>query len=98
MHHPDGPDYSTGTIIHPPGSKDSAPFKVGLDLYPIEGVSPVGALGKQDIYDYSSPVMHPQDDIMHQILLHLNLFSKKPSALGGSRAQDINLGQESFHG
>ena len=92
--HPDGPDYSTGTLIHPPGSKGSAPFHVGLDLYPIDGVSPLGALGKQDIY--GSPP--PQDNNKQQILLQLNLFSKKPSTLGGSRAKDADLGAFSMHG
>ena len=97
-YHPDGPDYSSGTLVHPPGSKNSAPFKVGLDLYPMGGVSPLGALGKQDIYDPPPAATYSQDDNKHQILLHLNLFSKKPSTLGGNRAQDIDLGQFSMHG
>jgi len=96
--HPDGPDYSTGTLIHPPGSKGSAPFKVGLDLYPIEGVSPLGAFGKQDIYGSSRPSSYSQDDNKHQILLHLNLFSKKPSMLGGRQTQDTDSESFSMHG
>ena len=70
QYHPDGPDYSSGTLVHNKGS--SAPFKVGVDLYPMGGVSPLGAFGKQDIYP-----PHPnakQGDNKHEILLHLNLF------------------------
>ena len=62
------------------------------------GVSPLGALGKQDIYDPPPAATYSQDENKHQILLHLNLFSKKPSTLGGNRAQDIDLGQFSMHG
>merc|ERR1719474_2414975 len=97
-HHPDGPDYSSGSLVHPPGSDGSAPFKVGLDLYPIEGISPLGAFGKQDIYETPQSPSYSQDDNKHQILLHLNLFSKKPNTLGGSRAEDINMHSFSMHG
>ena len=96
--HPDGPDYSSGTLIN--SYKGSAPFKVGVDLYPMGGVSPLGGFGKQDIYSSVIPPDGGRDggDNKHEILLHLNLFSKKPSILGGrsrsragSRAQDIDL-------
>ena len=59
------------------------------------GVSPLlGGLGKQDIYSSVVPQGGGRDDNKHEILLHLNLFSKKPSILGGragSRAQDIDI-------
>ena len=90
--HPDGPDYSSGTLIN--SYKGSAPFKVGVDLYPMGGVSPLGGFGKQDIYSSVIPQAGGRDDNKHEILLHLNLFSKKPSILGGragSRAQDIDI-------
>ena len=95
-YHPDGPDYSSGTLIN--SYKGSAPFKVGVDLYPMGGVSPLGGFGKQDIYSAVIPQGGGRDDNKHEILLHLNLFSKKPSILGGrsggradSRAQDIDI-------
>lgn len=95
-YHPDGPDYSSGTLIN--SYKGSAPFKVGVDLYPMGGVSPLGGFGKQDIYSSVIPQGGGRDDNKHEILLHLNLFSKKPSILGGrsgsragSRAQDIDI-------
>ena len=101
-HHPDGPDYSSGTLIN--SYKGSAPFKVGLDLYPIEGVSPLGSLGKQDIYSSVIPHGLGGDDNKHEILLHLNLFSKKPSIPGGrsggrsgSRAEDIDIDSPSLY-
>jgi len=91
---PNGPDYSTATILHhSDASKGSAPFRVGLDLYPMTGDT---ALGKQPssggggIYDLS-PFVSGGEDNKHEVLLHLNLFSRKPSHLGGSRAQDIDL-------
>ncbi len=92
---PNGPDYSTATILHHGDStKGSAPFRVGLDLYPMTGDT---ALGKQSsssssgggIYDLS-PFVSGEDN-KHEVLLHLNLFSRKPTHLGGSRAQDIDL-------
>ena len=86
QYHPDGPDYSSGTLVHNKGS--SAPFKVGVDLYPMGGggggLSPLGAFGKQDIYPTSA--RGKQGDNKHEILLHLNLFSKKPSVPGGRRS------------
>jgi len=47
--HPDGPDYSSGTLIHLPGSGGAAPFQVGMDLYPIKDI--YDNLDKQDIYE-----------------------------------------------
>ena len=89
-YHPDGPDYSSGTLVH--SYKGSTPFKVGVDLYPIEGVSPLGNFGKQDIYSSVIPNGNGKnhDDNKHEILLHLNLFSKKPASYGG-RAEDIDI-------
>ena len=83
QYHPDGPDYSSGTLVHNKGS--SAPFKVGVDLYPMGGVSPLGAFGKQDVYP-AHPSGKQGGDNKHEILLHLNLFSKKPSVPGGRRS------------
>ena len=85
-YHPDGPDYSSGTVVH---NKGSTPFKVGVDLYPMGGVSPLGNFGKQDIYSSVLP-SSGHDDNKHEILLHLNLFSKKPSVFGGRRS-DIDI-------
>jgi hypothetical protein len=89
---PNGPDYSTATILHNDETRGSKPFRVGLDLYPMTGDT---ALGKQSasssggIYDLS-PYVSGEDN-KHEVLLHLNLFSRKPAHLGGSRAQDIDL-------
>ena len=95
-YHPDGPDYSTGTtVLKPYGAQGNVPFKVGLDLYPmLAGTllsTPLGALGKQDIYAPSAT--YAGDENKHEIMLHLNLFSKKPSVLGGAgRREDVELG------
>jgi len=78
--HPDGPDYSTATFIKPPyNAAEAAPFHVGLDLYPIKGYHDDGSN-----YDNSPD--------KQQILLELNLFSKKPSALGGGRSKSSGGG------
>ena len=86
--HPDGPDYSSGTLIHLPGSEVAVPFQVGMDLYPMKDA--YDNLDKQDIYDLHPLPSNPQeqDDNKHQILLHINLFFKKPSNLGGNRLGD----------
>jgi len=98
-YHPDGPDYSTGTtVLKPFGSKGSVPFKVGLDLYPMVTGTSLSALGKQDIYSLpSSPSYAQGENNKHEIMLHLNLFSKKPSVLGG-REQDIEIGPFTLSG
>ena len=84
--------------MNPFGSKGSVPFKVGLDLYPMVTGTSLSALGKQDIYSLPSSPGYDGDNNKHEIMLHLNLFSKKPSILGGrrgsragSRAQDIDI-------
>ena len=95
---PNGPDYSTATILHHGDTKGSTPCRVGLDLYPMTGDT---ALGKQSssssggIYDLS-PFVSGEDN-KHEVLLHLNLFSRKPTHLGGSRAQDIELDPFQFN-
>ena len=45
---------------------------------------------KQDIYDSPPLPSNPQeqDANKHQILLHIKLFSKKLSNLGGNRTED----------
>ena len=97
-YHPDGPDYSTGTtVLKPFGSKGSVPFKVGLDLYPMVTGTSLSALGKQDIYSLPSSPSYDGDNNKHEIMLHLNLFSKKPSVLGG-REQDIEIGPFTLSG
>ena len=97
-YHPDGPDYSTGTtVLNPFGSKGSVPFKVGLDLYPMVTGTSLSALGKQDIYSLPSSPGYDGDNNKHEIMLHLNLFSKKPSVLGG-REQDIEIGPFTLSG
>ena len=84
-HHPDGPDYSSGTtVIGRPGYGGSVPFSVGLDLYPMVG----------EITDFSSTTNGANKQ---EILIHLNLFSKKPSVLGG-RQSDNKIGHFSMNG
>ena len=74
------------------------PFKVGLDLYPMVTGTSLSALGKQDIYSLpSSPSYAQGENNKHEIMLHLNLFSKKPSVLGG-REQDIEIGPFTLSG
>ena len=75
------------------GVQGSAPFKVGVDLYPIAGQSPLGQFGKQDIYPELNLGEHggARENNKHEILFHLNLFSKKPSSLGGKENPDFNL-------
>jgi hypothetical protein len=92
---PNGPDYSTATILHHGDSSShtgSTPFRVGLDLYPMTGTTSLGkqSSGGGGIYDVS-PYVSSGEDNKHEVLLHLNLFSRKPTHLGGSRAQDIDL-------
>ncbi|TRY80441.1 hypothetical protein TCAL_13337, partial [Tigriopus californicus] len=70
---PDGPDYSTGTgyledklFDAAPSPPKSHPMSIGLDVYPMDGTSKQG---------YPRGSSH---DNKHEVLLHLNLFSKKP--------------------
>ena len=67
VYHPDGPDYTSGThvLIH-----ESKPFQIGMDLYPIRS-------------DNSEHDSHEGDDDdgdenKHEILVQLNIHSKKP--------------------
>ena len=59
-----------------------------MDLYPIQDA--YDNLDNQDIYDSPPLPSTPQehDANKNQILLHINLFSKKPSNLGGKRLED----------
>ena len=81
---PNGPDYTSSTVIHSPGQKDSRPFKVGLDLYPLSGHNP---LGKDGLYNLNN------ENNKHEVLLHLNLFSKKPTSLGGGK-NEVDLSSD----
>lgn len=70
---PDGPDYSTGTgyledkiFDSAPSPPKGGPMSIGLDVYPMDGNSKQG---------YPRGSSH---DNKHEVLLHLNLFSKKP--------------------
>ena len=82
-HPPNGPDYSSATILHTGGS-GPLPYKVGVDLYPMGGENPLGKHGLSTSFN--------SEDNKHEILFHLNLFSKKPTSLGG-RADNPELSQ-----
>ena len=77
--HPDGPDYSTGTIIRPP-------LSVGLDLYPLD---------KQDMSGSTTDNSFPHDFNKHQIIVHINLYSKNPDMLDGRNTQDSDKDNQS---
>ena len=72
---PNGPDYTSSTVLQNNENivRDSVPLRVGLDLYPM---TDEGLTGKQGAFGLTG-------DNKHEVLLHLNLFSKKPSNFGG---------------
>lgn len=85
---PNGPDYSTATIIHNNGQQGGyPPFKVGLDLYPMGGDGPIG---KQGLHNLAANLVGNNNK--HEVLFHLNLYSKKPNSLGG-QADNYGLSQ-----
>ena len=77
--HPDGPDYSTGTIIRPP-------LRVGMDLYPIDN---------QDMSGSTTDTSYPHDFNKHQIIVHINLYSKNPDMLDGRNTLDNDKDHQS---
>ena len=71
---PDGPDYSTSSVVNPynrnrKSPHSSLPVNIGLDVYPLQG-------GHE-----SSQSNRKHDDAhnLHKVKLHLNLFSSKPT-------------------
>ena len=80
---PNGPDYtSSTTVLSNPNSivRDSIPMRVGIDLYPM---SDEGLLGKYGTFGLTG-------ENKHEVLLHLNLFSKKPDNFGG-RQENLEI-------
>ena len=80
---PNGPDYtSSTTVLSNPNSivRDSIPMRVGIDLYPM---SDEGLLGKYGSFGLTG-------ENKHEVLLHLNLFSKKPDNFGG-RQENLEI-------
>ena len=72
---PDGPDYSTNSKVNynrNRKSPSSLPVNIGLDVYPLQGIQG-GQTG-----GYSNR-KHDDKHNLHQVKLHLNLFSSKPS-------------------
>ena len=72
---PDGPDYSTSSVVNPynrnrKSPHSSLPVNIGLDVYPLHG-------GQES----SSQSNRKHDDAhnLHKVKLHLNLFSSKPT-------------------
>ena len=80
--HPDGPDYSTAAIIRPP-------LRVGMDLYPLD---------KQDLSGSTTDNSYPQGYNKHQIIVHINLYSKNPGMLDGRNIPDFEKDHQYFAG
>ena len=80
---PNGPDYtSSTTLLQNTNSvvRDSIPMRVGIDLYPM---TDEGLTGKYGTFGLTG-------DNKHEVLLHLNLYSKKPDNFGG-RQENLEI-------
>ena len=105
---PDGPDYSQninysqGTPgdrrTNNRGSNTKKPLTIGLDVYPV--LNHV----KNAYAQYSNRESGSVDENLHEVLLKLNLFSRKPELRGGNRRKDggedestISLGPFSYN-
>ena len=88
---PDGPDYTHSTVLGNVGfgedllKTEKNPVKIGLDVYPMT------AGGNK--YNSPSDGGRGKNDNKHELLLHLNLFSKKPKN-GGS---GLSIGPFSYN-
>ena len=109
-HRPDGPDYSLngapnqspngGRRVNNLNTKNKLPLTIGLDVYPV-----LGSHGKKSASLYSnSRESGTLDENLHEVLLKLNLFSRKPQLRGGDRrkgdnddASTISLGPFSYN-
>ena len=91
---PDGPDYGTASVVPSPShtySKNPAgpaaiPLNIGLDVYPLEA--------NKRLHNRKTEI----EDNMHQVKLHLNLFSSKPAKEQGQSAQTFSIGPFSYNG
>ena len=81
---PDGPDYSTSSKYNNNRKSPNSqiPVNIGLDVYPLQG-----GQGSQTSY---SNRKHGDKHNLHQVKLHLNLFSSKPSQ--SKPSQSFSLG------
>ena len=96
---PDGPDYSTSTLLNKNNLGSSSnigsistkrkdtvgglPLNIGLDVYPIN--------------DHRTPQLsYDYDEDSHQVKLHLNLYSDKPQKSHNGKLENIALGPFSF--
>ena len=76
------------------------PLTIGLDVYPV-----IGSHGKNSLAKYgNSRVSGSLDENLHEVLLKLNLFSRKPQLRGGNRREgdpeddgSISLGPFSYN-
>ena len=67
--------------------KKKIPLTIGLDVYPVLGNQ--GKHNGPSHYGSSRETGSPTDENLHEVLLKLNLFSRKPQERGGNRRGDI---------
>ena len=80
---PDGPDYTTATYLDSPLKTNKLPVNIGLDVYPLHGVDELkkkkGRVGNKP-HHHQHHNQHDKGNNKHELLLHLNLYSKKPGS------------------
>ena len=67
--------------------KKKIPLTIGLDVYPV--LENLGKHHAASNFGSNRKTGSPSDENLHEVLLKLNLFSRKPQERGGNRRGDI---------